>query len=104
MWLDSLNAPYPVQRTRTPCTNATARCVSAVSLSTRGTRTHSDTRDTSHAVHLEPPFLERPPPPRPSSLERHCVGPSGGGNSASAWIPRSAPATKHTQEDTEDVA
>ena len=48
-----------------------------MSLSTRGTRTHSDTRDTSHAVHLKPPFLKRhcdvglaPPPPaflRPAS-------------------------------------
>ena len=54
----------------------------------------SDTRDTSQALHHKPPFLKRPPPPRPSSLERHCVGPSGGGNSASAWILRSAPATK----------
>ena len=59
MWLDSRTAPYPVQYTRTPCTSATARCVSAVSLSTRGTRTHSDTRDTSHAVHFKPPFLKR---------------------------------------------
>ena len=58
----------------------------------------SDTRDTSQALHHKPPFLKRPPPPRPSSLERHCVGQSGGGNSASAWILRSAPATKtHTR-------
>ena len=40
VWLDSRTALHPVQYTRTPCTSATARCVSAVSLSTRGTRTH----------------------------------------------------------------
>ena len=30
MWLDSRTAPHPVQYTRTPCTSATARCVSFI--------------------------------------------------------------------------
>ena len=30
VWLDSRTAPHPVQYTRTPCTSATARCVSFI--------------------------------------------------------------------------
>ena len=89
-----------VQRAQVQPHDVSQQCHSARAARSRT----SDTRDTSQALHHKPPFLKRPPPPRPSSLERHCVGPSGGGNSASAWILWSAPATKHTQEDTESAA
>ena len=54
-------------------------CLSSVTQARAARARTSDTRDTSQALHKSHLF-SNVLPPRPSSLERHCVGQSGGGN------------------------
>ena len=79
MWLDSRTAPYPVQYTRTPCSGATARCVSfihsfiQVTHSARTARTRTVRHEFLHA-RLRSRLLKscvhsvRAPLPPPSSV------------------------------------
>ena len=93
-------APHPVRYTRTPGTCATARRDSAASLNARAARARtSEARVTPHGCTQERLFSS-PPPPRPSSLERHCVGQSGKAADLPCETLRSAPTTKQPQHDT----